>query len=91
MLQQAIDFREESEALFSLLDAASDQAWEQPTQFKGWTFNDIIAHLHFGDYAAARQPISTGLRLTSLYSHDYKIRREQHHAAIHPWRRQTVL
>jgi len=52
MLQQAIDFREESEALFALLDTVSDQEWNQKTQFKRWTPNDVIAHLHFGNYAA---------------------------------------
>jgi uncharacterized protein (TIGR03084 family) len=52
MLQQAIDFREESEALFALLDPLGDQDWERPTQFKRWTINDIVAHLHFGNYLA---------------------------------------
>lgn len=52
MLQQAIDFREESDALFALLDTLEDQDWERKTQFKQWTINDIVAHLHFGDYAA---------------------------------------
>ena len=52
MLQQAIDFRDESDALFTLLDSLDDQAWERKTQFKGWTLNDVVAHLHFGDYAA---------------------------------------
>ena len=52
MLQQAIDFREESEALFTLLDPLEDQDWERKTQFKGWTINDVIAHLHFGNYLA---------------------------------------
>ena len=52
MLQQAIDFRDECDALFSLLDTLDEQTWERKTQFKGWTLNDIVAHLHFGDYAA---------------------------------------
>ena len=52
MLQQAIDFREESEALFVLLDMVDEQDWERKTQFKGWTLNDVVAHLHFGNYAA---------------------------------------
>jgi uncharacterized protein (TIGR03084 family) len=52
MLQQAIDFREESDALFALLDTLSEQEWERPTQFKGWTPNDVVAHIHFGNYAA---------------------------------------
>jgi uncharacterized protein (TIGR03084 family) len=52
MLQQAIDFREESEALFALLDTVNEQDWERKTQFKGWTLNDVLAHLHFGNYTA---------------------------------------
>jgi uncharacterized protein (TIGR03084 family) len=52
MLQQALDFREESEEMFALLDTLDEQAWEWKTQFKEWTLNDVIAHLHFGDYAA---------------------------------------
>jgi uncharacterized protein (TIGR03084 family) len=52
MLEQAKDFREESEALFALLDTLDDQGWEQKTQFKGWTINDVVAHVHLGNYAA---------------------------------------
>ncbi len=52
MLQQAIDFREEGDTLFNLLNIIEEQDWERKTQFKGWTLNDIVAHLHFGDYAA---------------------------------------
>lgn len=52
MLPQAADFRDESEAVFSLLDALGDDVWSTPTQFKAWTVNDVIAHLHFGNYAA---------------------------------------
>ena len=52
MLQQALDFREESDAVFTLLDGLDDQDWGRKTQFKEWTLNDIIAHLHMGNYAA---------------------------------------
>ena len=52
MLQQAIDFREESEALFALLDTLEEQDWERKTQFKEWTINDVVAHLHIGNYLA---------------------------------------
>ncbi len=52
MLQQAIDFREESEALFALIDPLADRDWEQKTQFKEWTINDVVVHLHFGNYLA---------------------------------------
>jgi uncharacterized protein (TIGR03084 family) len=52
-LTQAHDFRAESAALHEVLAAAPADAWQQPTQFKGWTFDDIIGHLHFSDHAAA--------------------------------------
>lgn len=52
MLQQAIDFRAECEALCTLLETLTAQDWDHQTQFKGWTINDVMAHLHFGDYAA---------------------------------------
>ena len=52
MLQQAVDFREESEAVFALLTGLDAQDWGKKTQFKAWTINDIIAHLHMGNYAA---------------------------------------
>lgn len=54
MLDQALDFRDESDNLLALLDTLDDAAWARPTQFKGWTANDIIAHLHMGNYAADR-------------------------------------
>jgi len=52
MLQQARDFRDECDALFTLLSTLGEEGWNRHTQFKGWTPNDIVAHLHFGDYAA---------------------------------------
>ena len=52
MLQQAQDFREENEAIFALLDTLKDQDWDTKTQFKEWTINDVLAHLHMGNYAA---------------------------------------
>ncbi len=52
MLQQAIDFRDESDALHTLLNPLTDSAFDQGTQFKGWTINDVLAHLHFWNWAA---------------------------------------
>ncbi len=52
MIQQAIDFRDESDALFTLLDALDDRDWARETQFKEWTINDIVAHLHIGNHLA---------------------------------------
>lgn len=52
MLQQALDFRDESEALYALVKPLSDQEFRRETQFKGWTLNEILQHLHYFNYAA---------------------------------------
>ncbi len=52
MREQAEAFREESEALYALLSPLQDADWEQPTQFKAWTLNDVVAHLHAGNHSA---------------------------------------
>jgi len=52
MLQEAIYFRDECDALFALLDTIDEQDWNRQTQFKHWTINDVVAHLHFGNHAA---------------------------------------
>jgi uncharacterized protein (TIGR03084 family) len=52
MLTQATDFRDECDVLHAVAAAAPAAAWNEPTQFKGWTFNDIIGHLHIFDVAA---------------------------------------
>ena len=51
-LQQAYDFLDESNAVYDLLSSLSDKEFDQPTQFKGWSFNDVIGHLHVWNYAA---------------------------------------
>ena len=51
-LQQAYDFRDECNAVFSILENLKEQDYEMPTQFKGWTFNNVIGHLHVWNYAA---------------------------------------
>jgi uncharacterized protein (TIGR03084 family) len=52
MIQQAIDFREESEALYKLLEPLKDEDFERVTQFKKWTINDVLTHLHIWNWAA---------------------------------------
>jgi len=51
-MQQANDFLEESQALRTLLGSLSDADFETPTQFKSWTINNIIRHLHVWNIAA---------------------------------------
>ena len=51
-LQQAYDFCEESNAVYDLLSNLSDNDFNEKTQFKGWTINNVIGHLHVWNYAA---------------------------------------
>lgn len=65
-LPQARDFLDECEALHAALAAAPADAWREPTQFKRWTFDDIVAHLNMFDYAAelaarGREPLQAWL------------------------------
>ncbi len=52
MLIQATDFRNESEALYGLLKPLDDDDFDAPTQFKSWTPNDVLGHLHIWNRAA---------------------------------------
>jgi uncharacterized protein (TIGR03084 family) len=52
MLQQAVDLREECDALYDFVRTLDDEVWERPTPFKSWTVWDVIAHLHYFDWVA---------------------------------------
>ncbi len=52
MKQIALDFRRECDALHAVLAPLSEAELGTPTLFKGWTINDIIAHLHLWNIAA---------------------------------------
>ncbi len=52
MLQQARDLRDECEALYEFVRVLDDDVWDRQTPFKGWTVWDVIAHLHYFDWAA---------------------------------------
>lgn len=51
-MQQASDFRTEVEALAAIVTPLSDAELKTVTQFKGWTIEDVIGHLHIFDHAA---------------------------------------
>ena len=51
-LQEAWDFKAESDAVAALLSGLSDAEYNTITQFKAWTIYDIIAHLHLWNMAA---------------------------------------
>ena len=52
MLQQAYDFKNESDHLYSILENLPEKDLDTKTQFKQWSFNNIIRHLHVWNYAS---------------------------------------
>ncbi|MCA8901135.1 MAG: TIGR03084 family protein [Hyphomonas sp.] len=54
-MEQAKDFLEESRALNDLLAGQPDSAFDMVTQFKAWTINDVLRHLHFWNWMAELQ------------------------------------
>ena len=51
-MKQVQDFYAEARALGALLTTLAPEDWERETQFKSWTVNDVIVHLHFWNQAA---------------------------------------
>ena len=51
-MQQAQDFLDECEALHAVLAPLDDATFETPTQFKHWTIDNIVRHLHVWNIAA---------------------------------------
>ncbi len=52
MFQQVVDFRDECDSLFAVLEPLDDADFETKTLFKDWTIHDVIAHLHIFNVAA---------------------------------------
>ena len=50
-MQQATDFLDECKALDQLLEPLNEVDFDMSTQFKGWTINNIIRHLHVWNIA----------------------------------------
>lgn len=50
-LTEAADFLAESEALYAVLANLADHEFSQKTQFKGWSVNDVLGHLHYWNRA----------------------------------------
>jgi uncharacterized protein (TIGR03084 family) len=59
-MEQAADFLAETNALANLLAPLPDSAFDEATQFKGWTLNDVVRHLHFWNRAAGLQLTNEG-------------------------------
>ncbi len=56
-MEQAHDFLEECETLATAFAQLNDADWNAPTQFKNWTLNDVLVHLHFWNGAADRAAV----------------------------------
>ena len=52
-MQEAADFLEECNALSTALLNATEKDLKQVTQFKNWTIEDVIGHLHIWNHATA--------------------------------------
>ena len=52
MLQQAIDFKKESDYLYKMLQHLDADYFSSPTQFKNWTIDTVLQHLHYFNIAA---------------------------------------
>ncbi|MEO0549635.1 MAG: TIGR03084 family metal-binding protein [Pseudomonadota bacterium] len=65
-IPQADDFRAESEALFELLNTAEDSQFAEPTQFKNWTINAVLQHLHFWNQMARLQIVDEAELLSRM-------------------------
>lgn len=51
-MPEARDFKDECDAIATILDDKTDQDFEIETLFKQWTIKDIIGHLHLWNIAA---------------------------------------
>ena len=51
-MHESVDFLEECETLHGLVADLAPERFGDPTQFKGWTVDDVIGHLHLFNLAA---------------------------------------
>jgi uncharacterized protein (TIGR03084 family) len=68
-LQQIADLKAESDEFDRLLAGLREKDWSRATQFKGWTINDIVQHLHMGDLmslASATDPAGFSVLLADV-------------------------
>lgn len=54
MRELVADLRAEGAELDALLGDLRGEDWSRPTPFKQWTVNDVVAHLHAGDWLAVQ-------------------------------------
>lgn len=59
MIQNIDELRAEAAELHALLASLGGEDWLRPTQFKAWTTDDIVRHLHIGDTMALASATSS--------------------------------
>ena len=78
MLDQALDFKNECDALYEVIRSLSNEDLKQKTGFKEWTINNIIGHLHTWNIAANRSLTSDSefANYVSLFNIEYSKRQK---------------
>ena len=78
MLDQALDFKNECDALYEVIRLLSNEDLKQKTGFKEWTINNIIGHLHTWNIAANRSLTSDSefANYVSLFNVEYSKRQK---------------
>lgn len=66
-MQQAEDFRQECDALAQILEDLPHETFDRETQFKGWSINDVIGHLHMFN-VASRLTLESGDAFSAFYA-----------------------
>lgn len=68
--EQVQDFLDESEALYDAVRGLEDEDFDRETQFKGWTIEDVLRHLHYWnravDFASQGEEAFGGLKARVL-------------------------
>lgn len=67
MIDEAHDFLDESSAMHALLSPLAATDYTRPTQFKSWTVNAVLQHLHFFNLAAVYS-LQEPARFDALYA-----------------------
>lgn len=97
-LSEAEDFRAETAALADLLAGADDAVFTRATQFKGWTINDVLVHLHVwnrmvdlavadeAEFKAMLGPLVAAVTRGGLRAHENALVPERGRALLTLWR-----
>ena len=98
MLNEAQDFLQESDVFNDLLVNIESHDWDRKTQFKDWSVNDVVVHLHFWNkaadlsltdsdsFAALYEQIKQGIATSSMRSFENNMIKEHGLELLTVWR-----